>query len=73
VAGFGTKDIADSRKQLLKTLILFYFRDFKKSLFKMSINITIIVLLEKLIWFLLARKNIKPTFVLTFKNSGKHV
>lgn len=39
----------------------------------MSINIAIIALLEKLIWFLLARKNIKPTFVLTFKNSGKHV
>lgn len=39
----------------------------------MSINILIIAILKKLIWFLLARKNIKHTFVLTFKNSGKHV
>jgi|UPI0004DF0F0E hypothetical protein len=70
---FPIKDIVDSRKQLLKTIIVFYFRYLKKSLFKMSINIRIIGLLEKLIWFLLARKNIKPTFVLTFKNSGKHV
>lgn len=39
----------------------------------MSINILIIVILKKMIWFLLATKNIKLTFVATFKNSGKHV
>ena len=39
----------------------------------MSLNIRIIVILRKLIWILLLRKNIKVTFVLTFKNSGKHV